>query len=109
MNRRVEIVYLTGNYSKPRKEFFDLATSLWVAGFTVYCPHLNCAGFEAVQFEQSELLLGNLEILKRCDALFTSPDWNGSPSSIVEHQLAQMLKIKTVYSIPSLEYEFPAG
>lgn len=109
MNRRPVVVYLSGNYNMSKKEFFDMATSLWLAGFTVYCPHLNCSNFHLVQFQPSELDLGNLEILKRCDVLFTTMDWNGSPSSILEHQLAKMMKKKIVYSVDGLEYEYPAG
>lgn len=101
-----KIVYLSGNYHRSKKEYFDLATSLWSQGWPVYCPHLNCQNFNIVQISDSELIEGNMIILEKCDILLTTSDYTSSPNSILEHAKAKSLGKEVYYSIEELGYKY---
>lgn len=62
------------------------AEELWLEGFAVICPHLNCPeGFEkTIGYEQ--LLAGDLEMIKRCDAVYFLKNWEKSSGARREHQ-----------------------
>jgi len=60
-----------------------VAKELWRLGFTVICPHMNTALLDGA-CDDSAWLEGDLEILKRCDAVCTVPGYQSSEGSRAE-------------------------
>lgn len=54
-----------------------LALEIWRLGFAVICPHANTRFFQGAA-PDNVWLDGDLEILRRCDALVTTHDWSRS-------------------------------
>ena len=59
------------------------ALKLWQEGWSVICPHKNTAHFGGA-CEDKVWLDGDLEILKRCDAVFLLDNWSRSEFSKIE-------------------------
>jgi len=68
----------------------DVAESLWRLGFVVLCPHLNTAFMDGAIPDEA-FLRGDLELLRRSDAVFTGPGWDESEGAIAEVNLATSL------------------
>jgi nucleoside 2-deoxyribosyltransferase len=65
----------------------ELAWRVWEAGFTALCPHTN------TRFYQNSLpddtwLAGDLELLRRCDAVLLTLDWMRSSGARAERDFA---------------------
>jgi len=88
--RRI-VVYVAGPYRSPTESgVFDnimraraIAIELWRPGIAVICPHLNTAFFGGSQ-PDSVWFDGDLEIILRCDALVTVPNWERSEGTKAE-------------------------
>ena len=67
-----------------------VAVNLWRQGYAVICPHLNTANFDAIypDIKDDVWLTGDLELLKRCDAICMVDGWEKSEGSRVENQKA---------------------
>lgn len=99
------IIYLAGKYTgdidaniaAARK----VAIELWEKGYTVICPHLNCAHFEQdCKCEYYEYLQGDFEIIERCDAVVMLPGWHDSVGSKREFEHAILYDVEvTQYPI----------
>ena len=70
-----------------------LALDVWRMGVAVICPHTNTRFFDGAA-EDRVWLDGDLEILRRCDAVVTTPDWHRSAGARAEVDLARTLGIK---------------
>lgn len=55
----------------------ELALRVWEAGYPCICPHTNTRFYQGA-LPDSDWLEGDLEILKRCDAVLLTPDWAAS-------------------------------
>lgn len=81
----MRVVYIAGPLTdaseyevvKNRLHAWQLAVSLWQLGFCVICPHLNTAGMIGMLPEE-KFYEGDLEILRRCDAVCTIHGWQRS-------------------------------
>lgn len=90
------IVYIAGPYRADTKEDIsanierarDAASSLWAAGHTVICPHMNTAHMDGV-VDDSTFLRGDIDILARCDAIYLLKDFAESIGSVGEYNYAQ--------------------
>lgn len=78
-----------------------LALDAWRAGFAVICPHANTRFFQGAA-EDDVWLLGDLAILKRCDALLLTPDWSRSTGARAEVEFAKAHKIPVFYDLQGL-------
>ncbi len=72
------------------------AIDLWKQGWAVYCPHKNTAHFDGI-LPDEVWLEANLEILKRCDAIYMLKGWQKSTGAIAEYQLADTLGLGVYY------------
>ncbi len=63
------------------------ALTIWKMGAAVICPHANTRFFQGAAPDEV-WLNGDLEILKRCDAVFMVPGWQNSRGATAERQLA---------------------
>lgn len=61
----------------------SLALSVWRLGAAVICPHANTRFFQGAAPDEV-WLAGDLEILSRCDAIITTPDWQRSAGAKAE-------------------------
>lgn len=78
-----------------------LALEVWKAGMACICPHTNTRFYQGVT-EDNVWLDGDLEILRRCDAILLTPDWTRSYGARAEAQFAVARKIPIFYSIEDL-------
>lgn len=66
------------------------ALQLWRMGAAVICPHTNTRFFQGAA-PDSVWLDGDLEILRRCDAVFAIDGWEQSTGAQAEVALAREL------------------
>lgn len=87
MNRLNEVVFISGMYAQSAitstsgniMEAKRYAKIFWLLGYTVFCPHMNTAGFEDLGLENSRFYDGDIEILKRaCDIVVMIPNFSKS-------------------------------
>lgn len=79
-----------------------LAREAWLFGAAVICPHANTRFFDG-SGPASLYLEGDLEILRRCDAVLLTPDWETSSGAKAEVLLARELGLPVLYEIKELE------
>ncbi len=103
----MKLVYVAGPYLDPRGTRFveeniraaeAVALELWKMGAAVICPHANTRHFDGAA-PDSVWLEGDLEILRRCDALVAVPNWERSTGTLAELALARELE-KPVFCWP---------
>lgn len=76
----------------------EVARRLWLLGWVVICPHRNTAFFGGEGDEEHWVWLkGDLEILKRCDAIYMLNNWKTSYGARCEFRLAGMLGLEIHY------------
>lgn len=72
------------------------ALRYWKLGYAVICPHLNAANFDGAS-EENIWLSGDIEIMKRCDAVIAMGTWENSSGAKEEIRIAKELGIEVVY------------
>lgn len=98
------VAYISGPYSDkdPSKQganitrASEVAEKYWKLGYAVICPHNNSAWMDDI-IPWQQFLLGDLEILSRCDVVVMLPDWNKSKGASKERNLAYKLNKKIIY------------
>lgn len=55
-----------------------VARRLWLKGYAVICPHANSVLMDGPDISAGTFLSGDLEILRRCDAICMLPGWERS-------------------------------
>ena len=115
---RDKLVFISGKYTadtpKEIERNIQVARkaniAVWDAGFTGISPHMNTARFEKdCSCKYFEYILGDLHILKRCDAVYQLEGWQTSMGAQVEWLVAKMLKIPIVASTTELMNAFNGG
>jgi nucleoside 2-deoxyribosyltransferase len=79
-----------------------LALECWRAGYATICPHSNTRFFQGAA-PDGVWLNGDLEILRRCDALVLTPDWDRSSGARAEVSFALKHGIPVLHSVKSLD------
>lgn len=105
----MKVVYVAGPYRAPSEwEVLEnirraevLALAVWRMGAACICPHKNTAFFGGAA-DDKVWLDGDLEILKRCDAVICTPDWKQSVGASGEVEFAQKLDLPVFYSLGEL-------
>jgi hypothetical protein len=100
----VKVIYIAGKYRA--KTEWDLienirhaeqaAIQLWQQGWSVICPHKNTSHFGGL-CEDSVWLDGDLEIMKRCDAVYALKGWEDSIGATIEVDVARQLGMEIIY------------
>lgn len=75
-----------------------VALRVWQLGHVAFCPHKNTAYFGGIA-PDSLWLEGDLEVLRRCDALCLVPGWETSSGARAEFALAIELGLP-IYETP---------
>jgi nucleoside 2-deoxyribosyltransferase len=78
-----------------------LALAVWNLGAAALCPHANTAHFQDAAPDQV-WLDGDLELLRRCDAMITTDDWLRSTGAKAEVEYAHAHGIPVFHSIDGL-------
>lgn len=74
----------------------SLALRVWRLGHAALCPHLNTANFSGVCPDEV-WLKGDLEMLRRCDAILMTDTWMQSAGATAERERARKLGIPVFY------------
>jgi len=97
----LKVLYISGPFSHPDpvhgipKNILlasEAALVAWRDGWAVHCPHKNCAGFEhAAGIPYETWIQGDLEFVRRADAICMVGSWTKSPGALQEYRLARDL------------------
>lgn len=107
--RELRTVYVAGPFRGPHhwaiaeniRHAERLALKVWAAGAVALCPHLNTIHFQNA-LPDEVWLDGDLELLRRCDAIIMTDNWQGSVGARTEHEFALRLGIPVFYTIEEL-------
>lgn len=91
----MKIVYVAGPFRAPTAWDIEqnirraeaLALEVWRAGTACICPHANTRFYQGAAPDEI-WLNGDLEIVRRCDAVLTTHDWERSSGTRGEVELA---------------------
>jgi hypothetical protein len=105
----VKVVYIAGPFRGPNTWEIEqnirraeaLALEVWRLGAACICPHTNTRFYQGAA-PDNIWLEGDLEIVRRCDAVLMTPDWQRSSGARGEYDLAFSLEIPIFFSLYSL-------
>lgn len=105
------VVYIAGpfraadSWQRERniREAEERAFEVWSLGVVAICPHTNTRFFDGA-LPDHVWLDGDLEILKRCDALLTTRRWKESTGAKQEVDFAREHQIPVFHDITQLEH-----
>jgi len=81
----------------------EAALEVWRAGGMAFCPHTNTRFFHrAAGIPDEAFLMGYLEALTRCDAVYLLPGWEESEGAKAEEELARALHLPVLRSQVSM-------
>jgi len=86
----------------------ELALQAWHAGFAVLCPHTNTRFFQGAA-PDDVWLDGDLELLRRCDAVLLTNDWARSSGARAEVNFADSLGVPVYGTLATLCRDWNAG
>lgn len=98
------LVYVSGAYRAPSINGIyqnihrarAAALKIWARGDVALCPHLNSFLMDG-EFPDQVWLDGDLELVKRCDAMHMLVGWEQSEGATAEHALALELGLPITY------------
>lgn len=87
----MKLIYVAGPFRAPNawaieqniRRAEELALEVWRLGAACICPHTNTRFFQGAA-DDAVWLDGDLEILRRCDAVLLTLDWNRSTGARAE-------------------------
>jgi len=111
----MKLVYVAGPFRAPNSWEIEqnirraetLALEVWRAGFAALCPHCNTRFFQGAA-DDKIWLEGDLEMLRRCDAMILVPGWGKSSGTRAEITEAERLEIPVFQSLIKMK-EFFSG
>lgn len=101
----MKIIYIAGKYfGKTDHEIFiniqvarNEAEFVWAMGGAALCPHLNSAWMSGV-CPESNFLVGYIELLQHCDALYTCWNWKDSEGAMAEVASAKLIGLPVLHN-----------
>lgn len=102
----MKVVYVAGPFRGPNSWVIEnnirraesLALDVWRAGAAALCPHANTRFFQGAAPDEV-WLDGDLEMLRRCDAILMTKDWQRSSGATKEHEVAVAVSIPVFYAV----------
>lgn len=80
-----------------------LALDVWRLGAVALCPHSNTMFFQNAAGTADDVWLkGDLELLRRSDAVLMTPDWHRSSGAIAERKFAEDSGIPVFETVDTL-------
>lgn len=114
MSQRKKVLYICGPFRSPSKyvpgqqdafgiaknvlSAMDLGLEVWRNGAVALVPHGNTFCFQNAAPDEV-WLDGDLELLRRCDAVLVTPEWSRSTGARAEVAFAISLGIPVLYSL----------
>lgn len=103
------VVYIAGPFRAPSaweiecniRQAEALALEVWRSGAVALCPHTNTRFFHQAA-PDGVWLKGDLELLRRCDVLLTTPDWERSSGARAEVQEARNHGMSIFHTLAAL-------
>lgn len=96
----MKLIFISGPYRGNIEHNIIVARrasiKLWKRGFAVICPHMNSANMDG-ECQDNVFLEGDLEIMRRCDAVYFLKDWESSEGSRAEYREAVRLKMELMF------------
>lgn len=82
----MKVIYIAGKYRGPNawaveqniRAAEEVAAKVWAAGHVALCPHSNARHMLPGLISDDAACVGNLELLRRCDAVVLVPNWRDS-------------------------------
>ncbi len=102
----MKVIYVAGRYrGESWNEVWENiiharteARKLWLQGWAVICPHANSIFMDGKEGETDGVFLnGDLEIIRRCDAIYMLDNWKESSGAKEELRLAVSLGLEIIY------------
>lgn len=81
------------------------ARALWLKGWVVICPHANSILMDGPDIPANMFIEGDLEIIRRCDAICMLPGWEKSEGSQIEYGLALELEMPVYFGVENVPDE----
>lgn len=105
----MRVIYVAGPFRGPDhwaiaeniRNAERLALKVWQTGAVALCPHANTAHFQGAA-PDAVWLDGDLELLRRCDAMILTDNWERSSGARTEHEFARQLGLPVFYHIDDL-------
>jgi hypothetical protein len=112
----LKVVYVAGPYRgdgewqvvQNIRKAEKLALEIWKAGAVAICPHKNTALFGGTLPDET-WLRGDLELVRRSDAVCCTPDWERSEGARGEVKLARDLGIPVFATLQEVKDWLRAG
>lgn len=106
----MKVIYVAGPFRGPSAWDIEcnirraeaLSLEVWRLGHAAMCPHTNTRFFQNAAPDEV-WLQGDLELLRRCDAVILTPDWKRSSGATAEVQYANEQNIPVFESIQELQ------
>jgi nucleoside 2-deoxyribosyltransferase len=102
----MKVIYIAGPFRGPnsweieqnirRAEGFAL--NVWLLGAAALCPHTNTRFYQGAAPDRV-WLEGDIEMLKRCDAVLAIPGWEKSKGATAEVEVASKAGIPVFYDL----------
>jgi hypothetical protein len=100
MSERLPVIYVAGPYRAATpwriqqniRAAQEVALAIWKLGAVALCPHANTALFDG-EAPDEIWLQGDLELLRRCDALLAMPSVLASKGAMAECKFAKLHNI----------------
>jgi len=110
MGEEMKVIYIAGPYrgenawerEKNVRRAELLAFEVWRAGFVAICPHTNTRYFDGA-LPDHVWLDGDIAILKRCDGVILTHDWERSSGAHAEVEVANSMCIPIFYTIHEMQ------
>ena len=100
----IKVIYVAGAYRAENDFARHLncrkaelaALKLWTNGWAVICPQKNTEHFDGTLVD-GRFLEGDIEILKRCDAIYMLNNFESSDGAKKELQVAKDIGLEIIY------------
>jgi hypothetical protein len=104
------VVYIAGRYRAPTpwqvlgnvRLAQEAALAVWKLGAVALCPHSNTGLFDG-EMDDQVWLTGDLELLRRCDAVYLIAGWRESSGAQNEYRVAVELGLPIFEVLPRLQ------
>ena len=106
----MKVVYVSGKFRGPNswameqniRAAEELSLEVWKLGAVALCPHLNTRFFQGAA--PDELWLdGDIELVRRCDAMLMVSNWQDSVGARHEKEFADSIKQPVFFKIEVLQ------
>lgn len=102
----MKVIYIAGSYRSITewgliqniRKAEEAAIKLWQEGWAVICPHKNTAHFGGL-CDDEVWLKGDLEIIKRCDAIYLLTNWQHSIGACAERDVALQYGLQIIEEV----------